>query len=653
MIKINKSKFLYNNLLFVISILIYVSFKLLLGEANAFVGITIVQAAFLLLNYDLTGSLKSQFLKFILINLYIGIFTYLASINVYYGLLINFLALFILAYALTYDLKNSISYPFLFGYIFLSIHSVELKLLPIRLIALVIGSFIIVLLQFIFNRNKSRKIIRDNLDELSYDINKKIENIFLNKNEKIALSVLKKNIDLIIKTIYDKRDNYFHLNYKDRIILNMALYFERLKFDLDELIHPKNDLVYLRFLEDLSNIIIYIPSSLDSNSNMANLEKMLYSIIDKYKALDDTNYSLYEMLQNLKTLKFSICTKNQFVASKNISIPNKFQFDNVFNFNFFTVKSVRFSYALRVSFLISISFFAVSFLGSSEGKWLPLTIFPLIQPYSELSSRKIPVKFKGTLLGIVIFAMLTYIPYINPYLIFVYLAFYYFYIILSESILKTALLTVTVLGLVSIAELSPKTAELERLLFISLGILIGYLGTKLILPFTLNDSLRKFTKNHYMLTKDIIHDGFKYKLNNILITDLNDKLFISKLIENKILTNNAILDSTVIKKFIYNQRILNNDLYFLMFSLNKHNASNSILLNLKENLYLSYSRHSVDYYREEDLILDIKNIEKIAMTKTLTNIELLIFVNTYKIIRRLEISNNLLLAIISILDNKT
>ena len=653
MIKINKHKFLYNNLLFVISILIYVSFKILLGDANAFVGITIVQSAFLLLNYDLTGSLKTQLPKFILLNLYIGIFTYLASINIYYGLLINFFALFILAYGLTYDLKNSISYPFLFGYIFLSIHSVELKLLPIRLIALVIGAFIIILLQFIFNRNKSRKIIRDNLDELSYDINKKIENIILSKNDKIPLSILKKNIDLIIKTIYDKRDNYFHLNHKDRIILNITLYFERLKFDLDELIHPKNDSIYLAFLEELSNIIIYIPSSLDSKSNMINLEKMLYNIINKYKVLDKNNYSLYEMLQNLKTLKFSICTKNQFVIPKNISIPNKFQFDNVFNFNFFTIKSLRFSYALRVSLLISLSFFATKFIGSSEGKWLPLTIFPLIQPYSELSSRKIPVKFKGTLLGILIFAALTYIPHVSPYLIFIYLICYYFYIILSESILKTALLTITVLGLVSVAELTPKAAEFERLLFISLGILIGYLGTILILPFTLNDSLKKFTKNHYMLTKDIIHDGFKYKLNNILITDLNDKLFISKLIENKILTNNAILNSTVIKKFIYNQRILNNDLYFLMFSLNKHGASDSILSNLKENLYLSYSRHSVDYYREEDLILDIKKIERIASKKNLTNTELLIFINTYKIIRRLEISNNLLLAIISTIDSKT
>lgn len=650
MVKINKDKFVYNNILFIISILVYISFQFLLGENNLFVGITIVQAAFTLLNYDLTGSLKIQLFKFISINLYIGIFTYLASLNVFIGFFINFIVLFVLAYYLTYDLKNSLSYPFLFGYIFLSIHSISLKELPIRLFALVLGAFIIIGLQIIFNGRKSRKAIKENLLILSTDINKKIFAIIDKKTRKTNVSVLRKNIDVIIKTIYEKRNNYFHLNDKDRIILNIALFFERLKFDLDELLHEDNN-IYKSFLLDLSRIIEFIPSSIDSSYNMQVLENSLDTLITKYRSLTDITYSLYEMLQNIKTLRFSVCSKKEFVRTNEMNIPNKFQFDNIFNFNFFSIKSLKFSYAFRVSLLIAGSFFVVNYLNFPEGKWLPLTIFPLIQPYSELSNRKIPIKFKGTVLGIIIFAILTFIKPLNPYLLFVYLIFYYFYIILSESILKTALLTATVLGLVS-TEISPEMAETYRLIFISLGILLGYLATKLILPFTLNDSLKKFTKNHYLLTKDMIHDGFKYRLNNILLTDLNDKLFISKLIENKILSNNGILNSTVIKKFIYNQRILNNDIYFLFFALNKHGVSDRVLDNLKENIYLSFTRHTNFYYNEEDFILDIKKIENLASTKSLTNIDSLIFVNTYKIIKRFEISNNLLLAINDMLSKK-
>ncbi|MGL5574731.1 MAG: FUSC family protein [Sarcina sp.] len=652
MIKINKNKFLYNNILFLISILTYISFKFFFGTKNTFVGITVLQSAFLLLNYDLTGAISSMTFKFISINLYIGIFSYIASINLFASPFINFLAIFILAYALTYDLKTSISYPFVFGYIFLLMHPVTLNEIPLRLLSLIVGAFFIIALQLIFNRKKSRKIIRLNLIALATDTNEKIKLIINDKFKKKEVSSLNKNIDIIIKTIYEKRNNYFHLNTKDRIILNIALYFERLKFDLDELLHSKADDNYKFFLIDLTNIIKSIPDSISDEVSIQKLSNDLYKIISKYSPYTKNNYSFYEMLQNLKTLKFSVCEKNQFINDKKINIPNKFQFDNIFSFKFLSFNSVRFSYALRVSLLISISFFITEYLGFKEGKWLSLTIFPLIQPYSELSNRKIPVKFKGTLIGILIFSIIIFLLPVPKYQLILFLIFYYLYIILSESTFRASLLTATVLGLVSFGDLDPKTAVLQRLIFISLGIIIGYLATKFILPFTLKDSLKKFTKNHYLLTKDIIYDGFKFPHDKILITDLNDKLFISKLIENKILSNNSVLNSTVIKKFIYNQRILNNEIYFLFFSLYKTPHDQEIIQNLRENIKLSFTRHSYNYYIEKDLIHDIKNIEKTSLIKLKTNEERLLFISTYKIIKRFEISNNLLIAINKLLKEE-
>lgn len=652
MVKINKNRFLYNNLLFIISILTYILFEFFFGHENVFVGITIIQAAFLLLNYDFTGSISSMTFKFISINLYIGIFSYLASINLFTSPIINFIAIFILAYALTYDLKTSISYPFVFGYIFMLIHPVTLYEMPIRLASLIIGALFIIALQLIFNSGKSRKIIRVNLIALANDTNEKIKLVIDDAFRKKKTSMLNKNIDVIIKTIYEKRNNYFHLNSKDRIILNIALYFERLKFDLDELLHPSTDENYKSFLLDLIEVIKTIPDSITDGQTLLNLSKNLHTLISTYSPHAKDNYSLYEMLQNLKTLKFSVCGKNQFINDKKINIPNRFQFDNIFSFKFLSFNSVRFSYSFRVSLLISISFFLVEYLGFEEGKWLPLTIFPLIQLYSELSNRKIPIKFKGTILGIVIFLGMTLFLPVTKYQLILLLIFYYIYIILSESTLKTGLLTATVLGLVSFAELDPKTAALERLIFITLGIIIGYLATRFILPFTLKDSLNKFTQNHYLLTKDIVHDGFKFHHNKLLLTDLNDKLFISKLIENKILSNNSILNSTVIKKFIYNQRSLNNEIYFLFFSLCKYPRDKKIIENLRENIKLSFTRHSCEYYIEDDLIKDIKNIEKTSLIKLKTNEERLLFISTYKIIRRFEISNNLLLSITKILKEE-
>ncbi|MGL5067538.1 MAG: FUSC family protein [Sarcina sp.] len=650
MIKISKNKFWRNNLLFFISILTYLGFQLLFGHENVFVGITIIQASFLLLNHDLTGSIKSMTIKFISINLYIGVFSYLASIDLFASPFINFIAIFILAYTLTYDLKTSISYPFVFGYIFMLLHPVTLKEMPVRLLSLLVGAFVIIGLQLIFNWRRSRKNIRENLITLSSDTNKKLNLIINDKFSVTKKSILNKNIDVIIKTIYEKRNNYFHLNSKDRIILNIALYFERLKFDLDELVHPKNNAIYQQFLLELTKIVETIPDSITDDSTILELDRKLHAILDRYSPLSKDNYSMYEMIQNIKTLKFSVCEKNQFIHDKQIKIPNKFQFDNIFSIKFLRFNSVRFSYALRVSIFISISFFIVQYLGFEEGKWLPLTIFPLIQPYSELSKKKIPVKFKGTLLGIGIFLILTIFVPIAKYQLIIFLIFYYLYIILSESILKTGLLTATVLGLVSIAEVDPRVAAFERLIFISLGILIGYLATKYILPYTLKDSLKKFTKNHYLLSKDIVHDGFKFHHNNLLLTDLNDKLFISKLIENKILSSNSHLNSTVIKKFVYNQRILNNEIYFLFFALCKKPQSKEIINNLRENIKLSFTRHSCEYYIEEDLIKDIKNVERASLLKLKTNEERLLFISTYKIIRRFEISNNLVLSINKMLD---
>ncbi len=154
-----KDKIIYNTKMFICIILFINIFNLLFGKANSLVGVTIVVAALVLMEKDLTKEASKNFSKLLFINLILGFFTFFAGNNIFIGIILNFLALGAIGYFLSYNLNKSIVVPFGLQYLFMLYTPVYGVDFIKRIVGLVFGAIAIMAIQFVihFKDNKNNK----------------------------------------------------------------------------------------------------------------------------------------------------------------------------------------------------------------------------------------------------------------------------------------------------------------------------------------------------------------------------------------------------------------------------------------------------------------------------------------------------------------
>lgn len=208
---------------------------------------------------------------------------------------------------------------------------------------------------------------------------------------------------------------------------------------------------------------------------------------------------------------------------------------------------------------------------------------------------------------------------------------------------KMACITAMILGLFTLLGDNAYQTTFYRFIYMSIGIIIGYLGTKYLFPYSTLDSLRSFTRNYFNLSKETITYAFNSKIDDGLFKELNDRLLKGKLYEDKILLNNSNNNISYIKDFTYNQRILMNNIYFLFYSLYDNPIDNETLNIFKiqlNDMCKTSSRSHIDY--DEEAFLKKMRLEIKNSFNTIDSYQnKLILVNLYRIYLRLEISKNL------------
>lgn len=644
-----KNTIFLKTIIYFLGLIVFFSYWYILGTCNAFVGVVIVKGAITLLNKDLTGNPIKNSITFMIVFLYIGLFSYLASLNIYLGLFINFFSLFILTYNFVSNLNQSIWIPFVLGYLYLLVKPIAYSKLPERLIALLIGSFFIIITQFILNRNSSKDTIKNNLLLLTDAISDKIN--YLIKDTKLVTKKFNilDYINNIVTAIYNRRTSYFYIDERDSIILNLTLYIENLNYSIkcinSDDINAKSKI----FLMDLSILINTLTKFIDSQNSPYLLTSKIDEFIAKYKESMKYNYSLYNIIENVKLLKFSLNNLAYYKLNDYKDRLNPFKrIKNSLKLNF-NKDSLKFNYAFKLSLLLSSSYFLVELLKIPQGKWITFTIFSLVQPYIETSKKRFSGRFEGTIFGIILFSIIDiFIPYSNLK-IFIFIILYYIFTISKSYPLKMMCTTTVGIGVFSMITNEPTRGGFYRFIFMSIGTFIAYLGTKYIFPYSLKDALKRLTKSYYLLGLDMIKDILNDNIDKDLAYKFNEKLLLSRLYESKIIMNNSTIKLNDVNKFLYNQRILNNNIYFIYFSIFHGEIDNKALITLRYNINLTMNNTFTSYnsnYVSPDLI----NTSKIFKSLK-ENDENLIYINTYGIIKRLKISKSLINSL-DILFNK-
>lgn len=561
--QINIKRFKLPLIFAVLSVVLMGLYKTIFGVENTVIGLIIAMASYAFLRLDLTSYPIYKSMIFLILNLFLAISAYISAINPFVGLIINFLILFTVSFIYTTEFKNVISYIFLLLYVYMWEYPISLDELPRRLVAMGVGVFIIIGIHILFNRRNFKKnsnsiiirSIRNIQKEICHIINKSYmekENIYID-------SELRKLLILI----EGRNNNKFIENNKDDIYFNIVLILERINSIINKVGKVNNkskDVIdYLNSLNhDLENITLFLERKVDcineekdglnKSSTTNNWTEKEYAFLGEctelIRLLEKNINNLYEYnrKKSRKRIKLKFNLKELLIGNSSLKM-----------------KHLRVAYSLKLAIAVSLIMFIVDLFKIPQGRWIVTSVYVVIQPYEEETLTKAIKRFKGTIIGVIIYiSIFTFFPHIIPLeLLLLILMFLYFvqkdY---EKKVICTALMTLSF----GLSRSTVGSLAFYRFLFVIIGIAIALGVNKIIFPQSVKNSIYDLKERYLELTnkllcelKSILYEE-KYNENTIkLLLDCN--LIESKLMENKLIAENLELKDLVDKQSIILSKI--------------------------------------------------------------------------------------------------
>ena len=550
-------KIITNTIIVLVTALFFIAAKLFLGPANIIVSILVFLIGVFILNKDFTGTPLRIAFKIIGLSIFIGVMPYLANLNIYTGLIINFISIFVLVYLLIYSLKKTIYFPFLMGYCLLLGIPVKGKDFSLRILALTIIGIMAVLVQLVINKRRAKKNTLNNLNGILNSLLNFTDCIL--KGEDTGKII--ENLDLLnskwSSDVFETRNSNFYLSQKEGATLSLISSFDALKRKLIsiEQLKPSECQTLKDLKESLSEMIKYSKGEVD--------KKNIESIINKFNErhnetdLDDfTKYELYECIDIISKLLIEFIeadkTNTNKLNNKQL-ITETLTLTNILKNNF-NKSSVRFTFALRTSLTISITYFIVQYFKIPHGAWIIYTIASVSQPYNDTLKNRSISRVVGTTLGAIYFLILFYIFHnANIRLLILLLAIYVASFAKSyKSQIKY--ITILVLGLAVMSDPNPTILSFDRIFFIIIGVIITLLAGKFIYPYYISKETEVLINQYYNLTREMIDKLFTITDDKNNTTFIHNSILLGKSIENKIKINNTALDDKVLNEFINIER---------------------------------------------------------------------------------------------------
>ncbi|MDK0532855.1 FUSC family protein [Clostridium perfringens] len=547
----------------VLSVVLMGGYKTIFGVENTIIGLIIAMASYAFLRIDLTSYPIYKSMIFLILNLFLAISAYISAINPFVGLIINFLILFTVSFIYTTEFKNVISYIFLLLYVYMWEYPISLDELPRRLVAMGVGVFIIIGIHILFNRRNFKKnsnsIIIRSIRNIQKEICHIINEIYREKENIYIDSELRKLLILI----EGRNNNKFIENHKDDIYFNIVLILERINSIINKVgkINNKSkDVIdYLNSLNhDLENITLFLERKVECiNEEKDDLNKssMINNFTDKeYAFLGECTELIRLLEKNINNLY----EYNRKKSRKRIKV--KFNLKELLIGNSsLKMKHLRVAYSLKLAIAVSLIMFIVDLFKIPQGRWIVTSVYVVIQPYEEETLTKAIKRFKGTIIGVIIYiSIFTFFPHIIPLeLLLLILMFLYFvqkdY---EKKVVCTALMTLSF----GLSRSTVGYLAFYRFLFVIIGIGIALGINKLIFPQSIKNSIYDLKERYLELTSKLLYElksilyEEKYNENTIkLLLDCN--LIESKLMENKLIAENLELKDLVDKQSIILSKI--------------------------------------------------------------------------------------------------
>ncbi|EOU1702916.1 FUSC family protein [Clostridium perfringens] len=586
--QINIKRFKLPLIFAVLSVVLMGLYKTIFGVENTVIGLIIAMASYAFLRLDLTSYPIYKSMIFLILNLFLAISAYISAINPFVGLIINFLILFTVSFIYTTEFKNVISYIFLLLYVYMWEYPISLDELPRRLVAMGVGVFIIIGIHILFNRRNFKKNSNNIIIRSIRNIQKEICHIINESYRERENIYIDSELRKLLVLIEGRNNNKFIENHKDDIYFNIVLILERINSIINKVGKINNKSKYVidylnRLNHDLENITLFLERKvycINEEKDGLNKPSMINNFTDKeYTFLGECTELIRLLEKNINNLYEYRRKKSR----KRIKV--KFNLKELLIGNSsLKVKDLRVAYSLKLAIAVSLIMFIVDLFKIHQGRWIVTSVYVVIQPYEEETLTKAIKRFKGTIIGVIIYiSIFTFFPHIIPLeLLLLILMFLYF---VQKDYEKKVVCTALMALSFGLSRSTVGYLAFYRFFFVIIGIVIALGINKLIFPQSIKNSIYDLKERYLELTskllcelKSILYEE-KYNENTIkLLLDCN--LIESKLIENKLIAENLEL-----KDLVYKQSIILSKIRCLILFINYSNwGISSKHINVDKNL---------------------------------------------------------------------
>lgn len=552
------SLILSKTLIFIFVVLLVSLFKTIFKPENSLIGVTTIVLMLVLLQMDLTLNPIKNLLNLIVLNLAFGLSAFLVSQNVILGLILNFSIMLFIGYYFSYELKKPVNMMVGLHYMLMIVSPISISQLPLRLLSLVAGAFMIMGVQLLANKNKLTKSRNAMFNTIVDDLLIKIDLLKSQNDTGNIDKSLSLNINRLKSLIFESGKSDSHFTECGVNTMNVLSCLEKINSILDTI---KNKSYYSQILDDIFSVINDIKNG-KFDINISDLDDT-YNKINLY-SLDITDMeAVYDLIDVVKTLNVELkMYKNTINNQKNIqnelSIPQEFK-ELYVQKNLMKLKSPRFAYGLRLGLVVSLTFFIVKFFNIEYGEWAVYTVFALSQPHSEYTIRKSKKRIIGTIMGSIMMAILFNLV-TDPSLRTVMLVLAgYLMSYVSDYRNLVAFITVSAVASAALYVPNPNFIIMNRILFVVIGIAIALIANKFVFNRKLLDEENNLNNiqrdsSRKMLGEVLLNEGSKNK------SVIGILYLIPSLIDLRIsyLNQNGL---NMDKSFINKNKVLMNDLY--------------------------------------------------------------------------------------------
>ncbi|EOU1465957.1 FUSC family protein [Clostridium perfringens] len=572
----------------VLSVVLMGLYKTIFGVENTVIGLIIAMASYAFLRLDLTSYPIYKSMIFLILNLFLAISAYISAINPFVGLIINFLILFTVSFIYTTEFKNIISYIFLLLYVYMWEYPISLDELPRRLVAMGVGVFIIIGIHILFNRRNFRRNSNNIIIKSIRNIQKEIYHIINESYEEKENIYIDSELRKLLVLIKGRNNNKFIGNNKDDIYFNIVLILERINSIINKVgkvnSKSKDVIDYLNSLNhDLENITLFLERKVECiNEEKDDLSKpsTINNWIEKeYAFLEECTELVGLLEKNINNL-YEYSRKK---PRKRIKV--KFNLKELLIGNSsLKMKHLRVAYSLKLAIAVSLIMFIVDLFKIPQGRWIVTSVYVVIQPYEEETLTKAIKRFKGTIIGVIIYiSIFTFFPHIIPLelLLLILMFFYFVQKDYDKKVVCTALMTLSF----GLSRSTVGSLAFYRFLFVIIGIAIALGVNKIIFPQSVKNSIYDLKERYLELTNKLLYElksilyEEKYNENTIkLLLDCN-------LIESKLMENKLIAENLELKDLVYKQSVILSKIRCLILFINYSNwGISSEHINVDKNL---------------------------------------------------------------------